>query len=256
MRHIHACTAGVVVTAIALCATFTAATADRRQEKGGQQGPAQDKWAKHYYDRLARFTRENAAARNIVMIGSSHVEGFDTARHLPGRRIVNRGISADRIGIGERGVLRRLDASVFDCNPGFIILENGVNDLGELWRHGTPSMDEIDECYRKVVRQIRTRLPDVPLVVVGLFPTRDRYAGLVPLIVEFNRRLVKIAADFACVFMDVYAPFADEDGLLRKEYSREGLHLNQAGYRLWAELIEKVLPPRNGAGQSPSSKPA
>ncbi len=55
---------------------------------------------------------------------------------------MNRGIAADRIGITERGILHRLKSSVFDCNPGFVILENGVNDLGELWRHGTPTIDE------------------------------------------------------------------------------------------------------------------
>lgn len=236
----------IAVAVITLSATLTAAMADRNQGKDKQQNGAQDKWVKHYYDRIARFRQDNAAARNIVMVGSSHIEGFDAARYLPGRRIVNRGISADRIGIDERGILHRLDSSVFDCNPGFVILENGANDLGELWRHGTPSIDEIDACYRKVVKQIRTRLPDVPLVIVGLFPTRDRFAGLVPLIVEFNWRLEKIAADFGCPFMEVYKPFADEDGLLRSEYSRDGLHLNDAGYRLWAELIEKVLPPQVG----------
>lgn len=213
-------------------------------EQGAESKPASkplDKWAQHYYDRVAQFKRENAAARNIVMVGSSHIEGFDTAKLLPGRRIVNRGISSDRIGIDERGILHRLDSSVFDCNPGIIIIENGVNDLGELWRNGTPSIDAIDTCYRDVVKRIRTRLPDVPLLIVGLFPTRDRYAGLKDSIVEFNGRLAKIAADHGCPFMDVYEPFADAEGLLRREYARDGLHLTPAGYKLWAELIEQAL---------------
>ena len=204
---------------------------------------AVDRWAQHFHDRIAQFRSENAAAKNIVLVGSSHIEGFDTDKHLPGRRIVNRGIGSDRIGITQRGILHRLEESVFDCNPGQIILENGVNDLGELWRHGTPSIDEIDLCYRKVVRTIRTRLPNVPLVIVGLFPTRDKYAPLVPSIIEFNQRLERIAADFHCTFLDVYKPFADDEGLLRKEFSREGLHLTDAGYRQWAALIEKILPP-------------
>ncbi len=85
------------------------------------------------------------------------------------------------------------------------------------------------------------RLPDVPLVIVGLFPTRDRYAGLKPLIVEFNERLRKIAADNGCPFMDAYKPFADENGQLRKELSRDGLHLSDAGYKIWVRLIEKAL---------------
>lgn len=214
------------------------------QPTGGQAtrpGARPVDWKQHYYDRLEQFRRENAEARNVVLAGSSHIEGFKQDRLLPGRRVVNRGIASDRIGLGDRGVLHRLDSSVFECNPGLVILENGVNDLGELWRQGTPSMDEIDTCYREVVRRIRTRLPDVPLLIVGLFPTRDRFAGLKPLIVEFNARLERIAADFGCPYMDVYKPFADADGLLRAEYSRDGLHLTESGYRLWAEMLENAI---------------
>jgi len=234
----------LVVSSLSMCIIAAPAA-------GPQTQPAADKWARHYYDRVEQFKRENAAARNIVMVGSSHIEGFDAARLLPGRRVVNRGIGSDRIGLTDRGVLHRLDSSVFDCNPGFIILENGVNDLGELWRNGTPSVDEIDACYRKVVERIRTRMPDVPLVIVGLFPTRDRFAPLTPHILEFNKRLEKIAADQKCPFMDVFKPLADGHNLLRKEFSRDGLHLNEAGYRLWAGLIEQVLPP-----QQPDTRPA
>jgi lysophospholipase L1-like esterase len=207
--------------------------------------PAID-WAKHYYDRVAQFKRENATLApskgpRIVMVGSSHIERFGTKPLLPGRNIVNRGISSDRIGIDERGILHRLDSSVFDCKPDVIILENGVNDLGELWRTGKPSLDEIDACYRKVVGNIRTRLPDVPLIIVNLFPARDRYAGLKPLINDFNQRLAKIAEDYHCPFMDMYKPLADDQGLLQAKYSRDGLHLSDAGYRIWADKIEKAL---------------
>lgn len=202
-----------------------------------------DKWVRHYDERVEQFRRENVAAHNIVLVGSSHIEGFDAAKLLPGRRVVNRGIASDRIGIGPRGILHRLDCSVFDCKPDVVVLENGANDLGEFWRNGTPSIDEIDQCYRAVVGRIRERLPDVPLVIVGLFPTRDRYAPLKPYVVEFNQRLERIARDHGCSFVGVYGPFADDDGLLRAEYSRDGLHLTPAGYRLWATLLEKVLPP-------------
>lgn len=243
---------GVVVGAMLVAGVAATTDAKKPGVAATQPQAAGDKWAKHYYDRVAKFKQENAAGKNIVMVGSSHVEGFDAAKLLPGRRVVNRGIASDRIGIDERGVLHRLDSSVFDCNPGFIILENGVNDLGELWRNGKPSVDEIDKCYRQVVKEIRTKLPGVPLVIVGLFPTRDRFAPLVPHVVEFNRRLVKIAADFKCPFIDAYVPFADEQGQLKKEFSRDGLHLTEAGYRLWAELIDKTLPAVETSASGPA----
>ncbi len=220
--------------------------------------PAID-WARHYYDRVEQFKRENAmlneaSAPSIVMVGSSHIEGFKSERLLPGRRVANRGIASDRIGLGERGVLRRLDSSVFDCRPGVIIIENGVNDLGELWRTGKPSLDEIEACYRQVVGRIRGRLPGVPLVIVSLFPTRGRFAELKPFIVAFNQRLVRISADFNCAFMDMYAPLADEQGLLGESYSRDGLHLNETGYRVWARKIAAELD--KGAASQPTSRPS
>ncbi len=237
------------ITLISVAAAASVATSEQGGAEQARERRTPGKWERHYYVRVAEFKKENDAARNIVMVGSSHVEGFKADELLPGRRVVNRGISADRIGIDDRGVLHRLDSSVFDCNPGFIILQNGANDLGELWRNGTPSVDQVETCYREVVKRIRTRCPDAPLLIVGLFPTRDKYADLVPFITEFNKRLTKVAADFDCPLMDVYTPFADSEGLLREELSRDGLHFNEAGYRLWAEMIEAALSSADGEAE-------
>ncbi len=237
----------LVLTALLLSLTNGSVLA----EEGGQQpnSPAKvtDKWAKHYFDRLALFDEENAGLKNVVLVGSSHVEGLDSARLLPNWRVINRGIASDRIGIGERGILHRLESSVFECNPAIVVLQNGVNDLGELKRHGTPSIPEIDQCYRKVVEQIRTRLPHTPLVIVGLLPTRDRYADLMPLIHQLEARLKKIAEDYGCVFLEVIPSLSDSEGLLREEYSREGLHMTGAGYEVWANLLDQVLTSQLGS---------
>lgn len=230
---LSACVSGIMLTQPGSTLGQTATASDN--------APAADKWAMHYYDRVAQFKAENVEQGGVVMVGSSHIEGFDAKRLLPNWTVINRGISSDRIGIDDRGILHRLDCSVFDCDPGMIVLQNGANDLGELWRHGTPSVDEIDACYRKVVAQIRERLPDVPLIIVGLLPTRGNYAGLAPLLVEFDARLKKIAADYDCPFVEMYSHFADDDGLLRDAYSREGLHLTDAGYKVWAERIDQAL---------------
>jgi lysophospholipase L1-like esterase len=231
-----------LITLAVFCSLFSGMlSAVRADEQAEPTPPPVDKWAKHYHDRVALFRAENVEPGGIVLVGSSHVEGFDTGKLLPGRRIVNRGIISDRIGLTDRGILHRLDCSVFDCKPSIIFLENGVNDLGELWRHGTPSIEEVETCYREVVKRIRNRLPEAPLVIVGLFPTRDNYAELNPMIVDLNRRLTRIAEDFHCPFMDVHASYLDADGALKAEYSRDGLHLNEAGYRVWAAQIENAL---------------
>ncbi|MCH7978781.1 MAG: hypothetical protein IH935_07370, partial [Acidobacteria bacterium] len=43
--------------------------------------------AQHYHERLRVFAGERVEPGGLVLLGSSHVEHFDAARLLPGRRI-------------------------------------------------------------------------------------------------------------------------------------------------------------------------
>ncbi len=196
----------------------------------------------HYRERLRAFAAETVEPGGIVFLGSSHLEWFDTDTFLPGRRVVNRGIASDRIGIDDRGILHRLDVSVFDCRPSFIVFENGGNDLGELWRYGRPSIDEIAECYERVVGTIRQRLPHVPLCMVSVLPTSGEYAAISALVPPLNVHLERIAAVHGCTLLDFYSDVVNETGELRADLTTDGLHLNEAGYRLWAATLEPYLP--------------
>ncbi len=196
----------------------------------------------HYYERLRQFANERVEPGGIVLLGSSHLEWFDAPRLLPGRRFVNRGIASDRLGLTERGILHRLDVSVFDCQPAFIVFENGANDLGELWRNGTPPMEAIVACYERVVATIRGRLPAVPMLIVNVLPTTGRFADLNPFVREFNPHVARIAAQHGCTHMDFYSVVASPAGELRAELTEDGLHLTAAGYKLFAARLEPHLP--------------
>jgi lysophospholipase L1-like esterase len=196
----------------------------------------------HYHERLRQFANERVEPGGIVLLGSSHLEWFDAARLLPAWRFVNRGIASDRLGLTERGILHRLDSSVFDCQPAFIVFENGANDLGELWRNGTPPMEAIIAGYERVVTAIRGRLPAVPLLIVNVLPTTGRFAGLNPHVREFNPHVARIAAQHGCTHMDFDSAVASPAGELRAELTEDGLHLNAAGYKLFAARLEPHLP--------------
>ena len=196
---------------------------------------------KHYYERLQSFAAEEVERGGIALVGSSHLELFDAARLLPGRRFVNRGICGDRIGIEERGILHRLEVSALDFSPSYVFLENGANDLGELWRHGRPSIPEIAGCYEQVVVRIRQRLPNVPLCVISVLPTTGEYAGMSPLVPELNEHLQRIAGQHGCPYMDFFSDVVGEHGVLRGELTEDGLHLNAQGYSLWAKRFAAQL---------------
>ncbi|UCG15746.1 MAG: hypothetical protein JSV19_10670 [Phycisphaerales bacterium] len=197
---------------------------------------------KHYHERMQVFANETVEPGGIVFLGSSHLEWFDTDKFLPGHRIVNRGIASDRLGIGDRGILHRLDVSVFDCRPSFILFQNGINDLGELARQGEPSLDEIFECYEQVVAAIRRRLPHVPVCIVNELPTTGRFACCVPFVPPLNAHIRHVAQTYGCLHVDFYRDVVNDDGELRSELTYDGLHLNEQGYRLLADRLKHVLP--------------
>lgn len=196
----------------------------------------------HDYERMRQFAGETVTPGGIVLLGSSHLEWYDTKRFLPGRNIVNRGIVSDRLGIGPRGILRRLDLSVFRCAPGFILFENGANDLGELWRNGEPPMDAIIDAYERVLMALRERLPRVPLLVVNVLPTTGPYAGLNPFVRQLNPHVARLADAYGCAHLDFHNVVVSDAGELRRDLTEDGLHLNDAGYALFTERLQPYLP--------------
>ncbi|MBN2447960.1 MAG: hypothetical protein JXO22_14605, partial [Phycisphaerae bacterium] len=175
-------------------------------------------------------------------VGSSHFEWFETDCFLPAYRFVNRAIASDRLGIGERGIMRRLDISVFDVQPSFIVFNNGVNDLGELWRTGEPSLEEIFDAYNRVIAAIRSGAADTDMLIVNELPTAGRYAELNRWIPRLNARIVEVAREQGCVHLDMHSVLADARGALPDGLTTDGLHLNDPGYALLAEHLAPHLP--------------
>jgi len=200
---------------------------------------------KHYGERMRVFAGEVVEPGGIVFVGSSHFEWFDTDRFLPGRRIVNRGIASDRLGIGERGILHRLDVSVFDLQPAFIVFNNGANDLGELWRNGQPLLGEVFAAYDQVISAIRSGAPDVPLLIVNELPTTGRFAGMNPLVPALNTHIAQVAERYGCRHLDFFRDVVADNGELRADLTTDGLHLNDSGYALLAQRLAVLLPPAN-----------
>ena len=197
---------------------------------------------KHYFDRLRVFRAERVEPGGIVLLGSSHFEWFPTGRYLPGRRIVNRGVASDRLGIGDRGILHRLDVSAFECRPAFLVFNNGANDLGELWRSGEPPMEAIVEAYDRVIAALRVGLPETPVLIINELPTSGRFSELNPLVRQLNPAIRRTAERYDCRHLDFHAEVVSEAGDLPDEFTSDGLHLNDDGYSLLARCMSPFLP--------------
>ena len=195
----------------------------------------------HYNNRVTAFREQNEVFRNVVLLGDSITEGFAVPEYFPGRRMLNRGIGADVIGNDlpaddPRGVIRRLDCSVFDCAATDVFLMIGINDL-----NGGRGVDTMETGYRELLRQIKSHSPAVRVHVESLLPTRGQFAKHNAPVREFNARLKRLAAEFGYHFVDLHHLFTDAGGELKSEFTADGLHLTEPGYHVWRAEVEKTM---------------
>lgn len=195
----------------------------------------------HYQVRNQSFQEQNLAIRNVVLVGDSITEGFEIPKYFPGRRMLNRGIGGDVIGNevpkdDPRGLLRRLDSSIFDCAASDVFLMIGINDL-----NSGHSVDTMEAGYRELLRRIKTETPRVRVHVESLLPTRGGFAARNAPVREFNARLRKLAAESGYDFVDLHPLLTDAQGELKAEFTADGLHLTPAGYEIWKREVLRVM---------------
>jgi len=217
---------------------------DAAKSESKTNAPAPDLGAlfrMHYVNRTTAFKEQNLSLQNVVLLGDSITEGFNVAKFLPGRRVLNRGIGGDVIGYempenDPRGVLRRLDNSVFDCSATDVFLLIGINDLGD-----GRSLDSMEAGYREILSRIREKAPSIRVHVQSVLPTRGRYARHNPSVLEFNKRIERLAAEFGYSYVDLHKLMRDDQGELIAEFTNDGLHLNEAAYAVWrTELLKRL----------------
>jgi lysophospholipase L1-like esterase len=195
----------------------------------------------HWQNRVRAFKEENLEWQHVVLLGDSITEGFEVSKYFPGRRILNRGIGADVIGNSmpaddPRGVLQRLDNSVFDCAATDLFILIGINDL-----NSGRTVDSMEAGYRELLKRLREKRPDLRIFVQSVLPTRGTHAKQNAPVVEFNQRLKNFAPEYGCTFLDLHSLLRDAEGQLKAEFTEDGLHLTEPAYLVWREQVLKIL---------------
>ena len=166
--------------------------------------------------------------KTIILIGDSITEGFNVRQMVKKRNILNYGVSGD----STVECLERISARWFDPPVGCVYLCIGTNDLV---RDRTDQ--EILANIRMIVQRIRKYSPDTMVRMTSLFPTRDNPPRPNERIRTFNKGLEQLSVELNTGYVDIHHHFADEHGDLQKEFTEDGLHLTDAAYRRWAEIL-------------------
>jgi lysophospholipase L1-like esterase len=115
-----------------------------------------------------------------------------------------------------------------------------ANDIAGVDSDKTP--DEVLRLFDYIVSRVRVTSPHTPVFWIAITPTESRW-HVWPKICELNRKIRDYCADHEHLHsIATEEQFLNERGQPRAELFRaDRLHLNDAGYRLWTEIIRREL---------------
>ena len=196
-------------------------------------------WLERYREENAKLPAPAPGEQRVVFMGNSITEGF--AQHFatlfPGKPYIGRGIS----GQTTPQMLVRFRQDVIDLKPAVVVILAGTNDIAG--NTGPSTIEMIADNIKSMVELAHANGIRVVLCSVlpaYAFPWRKdlKPAGR---IVELNKWLKEYAANAGLVYVDYYSAMADERGGLPAELAPDGVHPNEAGYRIMAKLVEQGI---------------
>jgi lysophospholipase L1-like esterase len=169
----------------------------------------------------------------IVFVGSSTIQRWDTARYFPDLKIINRGISGSELV----DALRYVDRIVLPYQPRLIVVYAGDNDISAGW-----ISEQVAVTFERFTRAVHTKLPQARILYIAIKPSILRWT-------QVDRMRSANAIIRAYCERDDWLGFIDFDTLMlgwderprRELFVEDGLHLSPAGYQLWTNAIRPYL---------------
>ncbi len=198
-----------------------------------------------------RYLNKNAVKGETLFVGSSLMEHFPINEILMSRGlskvIYNRGISGYTIP----ELLESMDEQIFDLKPSVIFINIGTNDISR--QEETSEIFEAD--YRKILIQIKDRLPETKVFMMAFYPVNQKVADKVaawpeaPLAAKLrlerldkaNGIVEKLATEFGYRYINVNEGLFGENGQMLEKYTTDGIHMWPCAYELIFDNMMKYI---------------
>lgn len=196
-------------------------------------------------DQVLERATNNPGPCDIAFIGDSITQGWEGngrtvwTNYYGTRKCLNFGVGGDRT----EHVLWRFENGQLDgVKPKAAVLMIGTNNSNKN-KDGTEQYSEAEilEGVVAIVNQLRARLPETKLLVLGIFPRGQTFSTQRGKLLQINQALAKLADGQMIHYIDFGSQLIEADGAISKSIMPDSLHLSAQGYEIWAQAIEPKL---------------
>lgn len=203
--------------------------------------------------KLDRYIELNKSAEKgaIVCAGSSLMEMFPVEKLMsearPDIKIYNRGIG----GYMTCELLENVAPLITDLKPKRLFINIGTNDLS--W--SSIPIEDVIENYEKIISSVEKAVENVEIYLMAYFPINYEAASeqMKPCLkIRTNEKInlaneaVKALAEkHGQKYIDINKNLKDDLGRLKAEYTIEGMHIKEIGYRaIFDDFLKYVTEPQ------------
>jgi len=196
---------------------------------------------RRYREENARLAPAKPGENRVIFLGDSITDYWKLPQYFPGKPYLNRGID----GQTTSQMLVRLRQDVIELHPKVLVVLAGTNDIAGVT--GPTRNEDIEANYKSIAEL--ARMHGIRVVFASLLPVhnytedakesfalrpRQRILGLNAWLKDYCRKN-------GLVYLDYYSALLGGNGMLKKEISDDGLHPNDAGYRIMAPLADAAI---------------
>ena len=209
-------------------------------------------WQRNFYKKKIKEYRDHPIGKNkIVFLGNSitySMRHWDKKFNV--KNIVNRGISGDY----SDGILERLDEIIY-YKPLAVFLLIGLNDFFDdnTTRPGrTP--EYVAKNILTAAKTIKQGSPDTRIFIQTILPINNQqyldekpqvnflwtnYYPSVNQQVNETNKILKENNEFEII--DLHPLYLNNDQSMKRNLSKDGVHLNENGYNIWIDRVKPLI---------------
>lgn len=212
---------------------FATVTYSKKQKDESGTGPDPLRFKKEIDAFIEWDSRNSVPADAILFVGSSSIRLWATHDCFGDMTVINRGFGGSHIW----DVNYFAESIVLPYKPKVIVFYAGDNDIA-----GKKSPKRVLKDYQSFVKLVGAKLPNTSIVFIAIKPSQARWS-LWGGMKEANSMIRDFSSgDDKLFFVDTSVALLDSTGKPDKRFFLEdGLHFNEAGYKIWTGMIRPVI---------------